>query len=501
MKDVREGQWLSRRAALVGLVLAGLALRAYHYARDPAVWHDEAALLVNVLDRSFAELLGPLRWAEAGPPLFLWLERAAFLTLGDSTHALRLPPFLASCASLIVFAWTARRLLPAAGAFWAVLLFAASDRLLWHTCEAKPYAFDVLLAVLLLAAYTATRDRASPMLFLLFALAAPPFIWLSFPVCFLWGGLLLVWLPAVLREPRWSVRLAYAAWSLAVVGSFAALLFGPVCAQRCGDMESCWVRHFPDWSQPWTVPWWTLMSSWEVVRYCFLPLGQVLALLAAIGGLALWRAGRRRDLFALAGPMGLALVAAWLKGYPYGGSRLEVFAAPGLAVLIAGGLLAIRSRARWAAAGALVLTVPGLTLFRAAFPWPRADTAAASRYVMAHRKAGEPIVANHWEYAYYCRAAGADFTLPEEGPPPAGPRLWLIVQEPDVAEKQGTLRRHLLGWRIEEQRDFPAVRVYRLGSDATGSARACPASTTPGGTGGADRAGVPIRGSRSSAPR
>src|SRR5262249_464072 len=150
-------------------------------------------------------------------------------------------------------------------------------------------------------------------------------------------------------------------------------------AQRCDDMESCWQRHFPDWSQPWTVPWWTLMSSWEVVRYCFLPLGQVLALAAALGCWALWRAGRRQELVALPRPLGLARVGAWLGGPPHGGPRLEVFAAPGRAVLTAPGLLAARSRVGPTAGLVLVLTVPGPSLYRAAFPWPRPDTAAASR--------------------------------------------------------------------------------------------------------------------------
>src|SRR5260221_10638968 len=77
-------------------VRSGLALRSYHYLRVPAVWHDETALVVNVLDNDFASLLGPLRWHEAAPPLFLWVERAVVLILGDDLLALRLFPFLAS---------------------------------------------------------------------------------------------------------------------------------------------------------------------------------------------------------------------------------------------------------------------------------------------------------------------------------------------------------------------------------------------------------------------
>ncbi|MGH7192608.1 MAG: hypothetical protein ACREJM_03635, partial [Candidatus Saccharimonadales bacterium] len=46
-------------------LLVGLGLRLYHYLRCPSLWHDEAALVVNVLDKSFGELLGPLRFSEA----------------------------------------------------------------------------------------------------------------------------------------------------------------------------------------------------------------------------------------------------------------------------------------------------------------------------------------------------------------------------------------------------------------------------------------------------
>ena len=77
--------------------------------RDPAVWHDEAAMILNVLAKDFGALLGPLLHYEAAPPLFLWLEKACVLLLGDSTYALRLPSLLASCGSLVVLAWLARR--------------------------------------------------------------------------------------------------------------------------------------------------------------------------------------------------------------------------------------------------------------------------------------------------------------------------------------------------------------------------------------------------------
>src|SRR5205823_545811 len=136
---------------LACLVVLGLALRGYHYLVGHGVWHDEAALISNVLGKTFAGYLGPLYYSEAAPPLFLALEKVAVLALGSGILALRLLPFLATVAAFVGLVLLARRLLPATALPWFVLLLGTSDRLLWHGCEAKPYAGDVLVAVGLLA--------------------------------------------------------------------------------------------------------------------------------------------------------------------------------------------------------------------------------------------------------------------------------------------------------------------------------------------------------------
>ena len=84
-----------KRIVLIAILALGLALRSYHYFREPSMWHDEAAVVVNVLSRGYADLLGPLTFHEAAPPLFLWLEKAVCVVLGDGVFALRLPAFLA----------------------------------------------------------------------------------------------------------------------------------------------------------------------------------------------------------------------------------------------------------------------------------------------------------------------------------------------------------------------------------------------------------------------
>jgi hypothetical protein len=426
-------------------VALGLGLRLYHYLRDPSIWHDEAALVLNVLGKGFRELLGPLQFAEASPPLFLWLERAVVLALGDSTYVLRLLSVLASSLALLLMVPLARSVLQPRAVPWAVLLFACSDRLLWHACEAKPYSLDVLMAIVLPALVCWTRGWNLTPRLMLFILIAPVTIFLVYPGCFLGGGVLIALLIDIVQTRRpWRVYLAYGVLVVVTLGAFAVLVAGPVHIQRCETLERCWEHTFPNWSRPWTVPGWTVWSTIRIADYCCRPIGGSMIFLAIIGSVSLWR--RRPSLLVLlATPPLLALVASFLHGYPYTGARVMVFAAPALFLLIGEGtppaLRWLRRQridvGRWAGSPRLA-TVPTLllyallcvpvarTAFRVAIPWERPDAAAASAYVLAHREADDAVMAGSWEYQYYLRNLGAALLTPQRGGP-ARPRVWVVL--------------------------------------------------------------------------
>jgi hypothetical protein len=450
------------------LVALGLALRLYHYFRNPSVWHDEAALIVNVLERNFLELLGPLRLTQAAPPLFLWAERATVLVLGESTFALRGLPLLASCASLILLAWVARRVLVPQAVPWAVLLFACSEMLLWHACEAKPYAFDVLAAVLLLAVFVATQGWPLGRQLLLYVPLAPLVIFLCYPGCFLCGGLLLALVPAVYRGRRRLSWLQFAGLALLVGGSFVLLYLGPIRAQHCPELDTYWQRQFPDWQRPWRAPDWAFFSTLEVVRYCCRPTGTVLTALAVVGACVFWRARRRRVLVLGLAPLGLALGAAFVKAYPYGGTRLMVYTAPALVLLIAAGVPAavawLRARHAWAplALYPLLLAPAALAGQLVLFPWERADCAAASALVRGQLRPGDVVTGNSWENLYYFRRLGSQYVpLEEWSRNPLPGRVWIVISAA-VPEERWHLAELFVtpGCRIEQVGAFEATDVF-----------------------------------------
>ncbi len=456
------------RVILIALLTLGLVLRTYHYLRAPSMWHDEAAVALNVLSKSYGELLGPLTFHEAAPPLFLWMEKAVVAVFGDGVYSLRLPPFLASCASLFLLAWAAGRLLEVRAIPWAVFLFAVSEQLSWHACEAKPYAFDVLAATILLLIYAAQVGAVWRRL-ILFTLAAPILIFLSYPAVFLYGGVLAALAPGVWREKQPAGFAAYGLLAVTVACSFLLLLVGPVHAQHDSDIVSCWTNAFPDWQHPWTVPGWTLFSSFDIFRYCCKPLGQILVPLTVLGSVVLWRRGQRAMVALLIVPVLLALEASFAHRYPYGGARVLVYAAPGLMLLIAASTPAawdwLRQRHRLApAALALLFLPPLLAAGRAAiFSWPRADTAGAAAYVLAHRQMTDPVEGNDWTHQYYFRRLGPAFR-PAAITETAAGRCWIVyTEERPAAERLPAAMSHgPVGWTAVDRHEFEFTTVLLL---------------------------------------
>jgi hypothetical protein len=454
-------------------VALGLALRLFHYARNPSLWHDEAAVVVNVLRKGFLGLLGPLEFANPSPPLFLWIEKVVAGVLGEETYAWRLVPLLASCAALVLLVPVARRLLRPEAVPWALLLFAVSDRLLWHSCEAKPYALDVCCATGLLALFLRTESWTPARQLLLYTALAPILIFLSYPGCFLCGGLMAALLPAVWRDRKRSTWLAFGLCGLTIAVAFGLLWAGPVRAQRVATLMGYWTGQFPDWERPWRVAVWPATATFEVLRYCCKPTGGLLTGLAVIGAASLWRGGQHSRVLLLLVPVALAMLAACLKYYPFGHSRTEVYTAPAMVLLLAAGMAPtiawLRARVRFAeyALALLLLAPAGWTAYRLVVPWERTDSAGAAAFVLAQRRPSDSVVGNQWEHQFYFRQLGPLFHPKLDVSPRTVERVWLVLASPcpeDRVPPPGELADS--GWHIQDRSDaFERTTILLLKRD------------------------------------
>jgi len=289
-------------------------------------------------------------------------------------------------------------------------------------------------------------------------------------------------LPAVWRERRAATWLCYGLLVLAVFGSFTLLSLGPVRAQRCAEMVSCWDQQFPHWERPHTVPSWVVFSTLDVLRYCCKPLGQLLGIFALVGAIVLWRTGRRALVVLLTAPLGLALIAAGMHAYPYGGVRVEVFTAPALVLLIAAGVpptfawlskwsewqrafvfhRRVFSASLRSSALILLLLPLGFALYRVAVPWERPDCASAANYVLAHCQSQDEINANQWMYPYYFRGRLPPLRLMRDDQTwlGSGVRQWVIITADQAEDRTAIVQAlPLQSWRVLDWRTFAFTTV------------------------------------------
>ncbi len=449
--------WSSARVWTWAFLIGGTLLRVWHYALNHVIWYDEAVLLDNILDKSYGELLGPLRSAVAAPPLYLWLLKSLYLLFGDEPYVWRALPLLAGCANLFLMVPLARAVLTPHAAAFAVGVLAVSDTHVKLSNTVKPYTLDALFTTLLLLGLIRTEHWPAARRLLALAAVAPFVLCFSYPSAFVVGGLLLA-----LRPPDRRTAVAWLVAAAAVAGTFALLYFGPIRAQRVVKLVTEWEPYYPPLSDPLRLPGWLASSFVGVFQDSCNPSGAALALVAPLGWWAFWRGGRWRLAVALAGLFAAVLVASAARSYPFGQNRLMQFASPAVALLGAMGIEVLARWRVWAGVGLAVAVIgvaDGLSLWRAAFPWQEPDSRGVTRFVNDRRRPGEPVLSDEGGYLYYFHGellpleAGKDVSV--------GGRVWAVMDHYTPEERTAHLDAKLAPLGFERVR---AEEFFRAGA-------------------------------------
>jgi hypothetical protein len=341
------------RQATFAFVVLGVLVRIARYSMNYPLWWDEAFVAVNFIRRDYFDLLRPLDYGQVCPILFLWAELTFIKLLGFSEWSLRLFPLACAVLSVPLFRHVAGRFLQGVPLVLAVAIFAVSYHPVRHAADVKPYASDLLAALGLLALageWLRSRDRAGWMWGL--AVIAPVAISLSHPANFVAGGIIVAFAPVVVRARRPLVMTAYMTFTVATLGTFLLLYAFFTHAQSAATlaaMQTQWAAAFPPLNDPAKLARW-LVAAHTGSMFAY-PCGgengasSATLVLFAAGAVVLWRRRERVSLLVCVAPFGMALAAAAMKRYPYGGgvtdgspARVLQYAAPSICLLAGLGL-------------------------------------------------------------------------------------------------------------------------------------------------------------------
>lgn len=148
---IRVGVRAMRRprvTALVLIVAAAIAVDLLQWAAPFPFWLDEEMIAINLRDRGFAELHGPLWLGQSAPLGWLFLQRAIILVSDGNEHAMRAVPLLFGMATVVLAAWFGRRWLGQVAATTLISLTAAAQWFSHYRFEVKHYTADVFAALL-----------------------------------------------------------------------------------------------------------------------------------------------------------------------------------------------------------------------------------------------------------------------------------------------------------------------------------------------------------------
>ncbi|MEL6936719.1 MAG: hypothetical protein AAFO59_08640, partial [Cyanobacteria bacterium J06607_17] len=187
LKSLTRSHWIEI-CSLLGVGL-GVLIRLVQYLSNRSLWFDEVAIGLNLLDRSYLELLDALDYNQAAPPLFLWAEKFAIDTWGSHEYSLRLFPLIGGLLSLGLF----YRFTQTYAQGWvrpiAIILFSVQGYIAYFASETKPYSWDVSIGLLLFTAVTSLATLKPNLNKLLTAgILGIISIWLSFPSIFVIAG-------------------------------------------------------------------------------------------------------------------------------------------------------------------------------------------------------------------------------------------------------------------------------------------------------------------------
>jgi hypothetical protein len=331
-----------------GLIAFGAAVRVRLFVAGRSFWYDEAALALNLVNRSAVELLRPLDYRQTAPPLFLWLERLAVLVAGPTEYALRAVPLLAGVATLVVSWRVARRLLPGDAALVALALVALSPLLVYYSNELKPYSLDALVSAGLVAMALTVLDRPDDRRawrWLALGGAAAPLFSTTAPFAMAGVAACLLLEPRVRATPEVMRRAAVTSAAWVAAGLVALFVHQDLVGRDSPTgayMQGFWQHAFLTTDPPGLRmrAWAAAFGALKVTFIDGVSRQRELSILVLAAALGLGRLAHRNRLAIgalVAVPFACLGLAAALRLYPFD-SRLILFAAPLTALMLGAGV-------------------------------------------------------------------------------------------------------------------------------------------------------------------
>lgn len=329
------------------VIAVGIMLRVAQFLYNRSLTEGEAALALNIIERSYIDLLKPLDYFQAAPAGFLIVQRYCVNVLGTTEYALRLFPLIAGIIALFFFYHCAKKILTKEAIPVALILFAVGDHLVYFSSEVKQYSSDVLFVLLILTVCIATWKNKQILYYLAYGLVGAVVLWFSHPALFLFisGGIVL--LVRSIRHKKWSAFVLLCCGGVAAAISFgASYLVSLAPLSKTAVLMDTWHKSFAPFppTSLRDVYWY----GYVLVRMFAFPVGLsqyelILGIASFVFGVIYIYRSDQKILTMCILSILITLFASALHLYPFEG-RLLLFLTPLIVLVIAQGIAYMQSK-------------------------------------------------------------------------------------------------------------------------------------------------------------
>ena len=186
IKIIFRTKWFEKNwHILVILLIAilGIYFRLDLFLENRSLWNDPAKLAVNLMDKSYHDLLlNSLDYKQSAPAGYLLLQKFIGSFFNYSEYSLIISSLISGILSILIVAFISLKLLPRQVSFLPVLFIAFSTSAIFYSGELKQYSFDLFFSSLIFFSFikvikSGWTDRS----LLVFFVCGLISTWFSFP--------------------------------------------------------------------------------------------------------------------------------------------------------------------------------------------------------------------------------------------------------------------------------------------------------------------------------
>lgn len=321
--------------ALLFLVFAASIYIRFKNLGGRSLWLDEAWVANAISESSFQKIIHSSLTA---PLFFVFTIHTIVIFFGNNEFFLRLLPCLFGIGTLAVFYLIIRKHTGKAASLISLTMLSFSYNTVHYSQELKQYSGAMFFTILLifLCERIIARNKMLDWVLLVFI----SIIGLGFDhsIIFIIPTVFVVLLIFCYQKQEW--RKIFISGSAAFAFSVLLFLFHirDQMLNNLGNIQSYWLPYYPKATSILAILKWLARSTHKMFDFFAFPYFSASLIIIIVGLSLFYKNSKKRFIIYTLLPILLVLGASFLQRYPFGGSRLMLFAAPLLYLSFAKGL-------------------------------------------------------------------------------------------------------------------------------------------------------------------